>query len=505
MIPMAEQTRRLAAIMFTDLVGYTALMGADENHAVVVVKRSRAVVRESVEVHGGRFTEFEGDGTLSIFPSAVEAVASARELQERLRGDADIQLRVGLHVGDLIESEGHLYGDGVNVTARIRELAPPGGICVSGAVHAEIRNKPGITAGSLGTPTLKNVNRPIEVWLLGEGPSPAQTRRRLWPRSTGLAAASIVALLATVALFAPDIGYRVATAAVFRFGMIGPPPGQEVFSTRSADGTRITWASVGSGPPIVQVSVWMTNIDLGPIVSPDQIELLRERHRLVYYDARGFGLSQRGVEHSHEGRVADLEAVIDAAGIQRAALWAISAGTSVAVSYAARHPDRVSRLVLYGTKLRRIGQTASAGIDEETLRAMVTLMRRQWGRDSPTFRDFFRAIWVPDATELQMRIFDEMARRSGTGADAAAFIESMLPVDVRDEAPRIRTPTLLIHRRDDLVHPYEGALDATSLIPGARLITFPGQNHIFLPGEKDGERSFVETLSFLEQGSADEG
>ncbi len=131
--------RRLAAILFTDVVGYTALMGRDEAIGRRVRARHEWLVRAQVERYHGRWIEEKGDESLSVFPSALEAVNCALALQAKLDGDPELALRIGIHLGDVTLEDGRVYGDGVNVAARIRPLAEPGGIAVSDSVHDSIK------------------------------------------------------------------------------------------------------------------------------------------------------------------------------------------------------------------------------------------------------------------------------------------------------------------------------------------------------------------------------
>ncbi|MHC4505077.1 MAG: adenylate/guanylate cyclase domain-containing protein, partial [Planctomycetota bacterium] len=156
--------RRLAAIMFTDIVGYTALMARDEEAGRRVRDRHEAVVRPLVELYGGQWIERTGDETLSSFPSALDAVNCALAAQAELEADPDLQLRVGIHHGDVTFDESGVSGDGVNVAARFRPLAMPGGIGVSGDVHHSVRGRPGLEFESLGDQDFKNVDRPVPVF-----------------------------------------------------------------------------------------------------------------------------------------------------------------------------------------------------------------------------------------------------------------------------------------------------------------------------------------------------
>jgi len=169
-------TRELAAIMFSDIVGYTALMGRDEREGLRAVHEHRAHLRALLPQFNGRLIGEIGDGTLSSFHSAVDAVNCARELQATLVEDPELRLRIGIHVGDVVFTDKTVLGDGVNIASRIHELAPPGGCCISERVYEEIRNKPEFHVKDLGEQHLKNVARPIRTYALTASDAPGQPR-----------------------------------------------------------------------------------------------------------------------------------------------------------------------------------------------------------------------------------------------------------------------------------------------------------------------------------------
>ncbi len=499
---MAELERGLAAILFTDVVGSTAITARSEADGIRIRDRHRHMVRTCVERYRGRFIEAPGDESLSVFDSALDAAHCALSLRETLEGDSELRLTMAIHLGETVYRGREVFGDGVNIAARVRALAEPEEILVSGEVAHAIRNHPDLGTSPRGEHKFKNVGRPVSVYAL-EGQAAAPRKKtdgrgshRRWPRRLGLSLAGLLALALITRFVVPDLGLRLATAVVFEFGLIGPPADQKIASTTSADGTRIAWASFGSGPPIVQVRVFATSLELGPVPSAEQQAVLRDRHRYIYYDGRGFGLSRRNVAHSLEGRVADLEAVIDAAGLERTALWGISSGAQVAISYAARHPERVTRMVLYGASLHADHER---GFDLETRNATIKLVRQHWGSDRKVFRDYFMETFIPDATPLQLRIFIEAVGRSASGQDVAEFLQSVAVADVREEAGRIRVPVLLTHRREDMLIPIEAGMEAARIIPDAQFLALEGQNHVFLPGEREGERAFEATLAFFDK------
>jgi class 3 adenylate cyclase len=352
---LSHANRRLVAIMFTDIAGYTALMGEDENRAVDVLARCRSIVRPQVEKYGGRILDEVGDGMLASFDSGVSAVECAREIQGIVVGDPEFDLRIGIHIGDVLVSDKQVVGDGVNVASRIHGLATPGSICISDRVYDDLRNHPEFEPQLLGERDRKNVNRRITVYVLaapGQRPAAEPTartsrRRRVW----AAAAAGVVGLAAL--LWATGLGERFVVAALIELPRLsGGGVEQQIGFVRSADGTRIAYATAGKGPAIVHVLGWATHVERGlssPAYNPS-IAHFAEQHQFVHYDGRGAGLSDRNVkDFSLEARVADLEAVIDGLGLDRVVLMGLSAGGGPSIAYTLAHPEKVQRLILIGT------------------------------------------------------------------------------------------------------------------------------------------------------------
>jgi len=159
-------TRLLAAIMFTDMVGYTALMQEDEQKAKQNRDRHRKILQESIDQHQGKILQYYGDGTLSIFNSAIEAIDCAIHIQTKLQEEPKIPLRIGMHTGDIVYDDEGIYGDGVNVASRIEGLAVAGSVLISGKVFDDIKNHQSISTVSLGAFDLKNVKNPLEVYAI---------------------------------------------------------------------------------------------------------------------------------------------------------------------------------------------------------------------------------------------------------------------------------------------------------------------------------------------------
>jgi TolB-like protein/class 3 adenylate cyclase len=190
---VAESTeRRLAAIMFTDLVGSTALMARSEELALAVKQRHRSLVRPLVERYHGRWIESPGDETLSTFPNSLDAVNCALAIQEGRSGDEDLRIHVGMHAGDVIDRDGEIHGDGVNIAARVCSLSEGGGICITGEVHQSVRNQANVRSTALEERDLKNVGRAVVVFSV-EGEA-------LPPSARGARSITVVALLAAAIL-----------------------------------------------------------------------------------------------------------------------------------------------------------------------------------------------------------------------------------------------------------------------------------------------------------------
>ena len=186
------QTRHLAAIMFTDVAGYTALMQRDEETARSYRDRHRRVLEEAVPRRGGDLLEHYGDGSLSIFGSAIEAVACALEIQRDLAAEPGVPLRIGIHTGDIVREAQGVYGDGVNVASRVQGLCPPGEVLVSERVYDDVKNQPGMFVHSLGRFELKNVTRPVEIFLVADEDRPVPVLEQT-PLPTGRRAKAVKA------------------------------------------------------------------------------------------------------------------------------------------------------------------------------------------------------------------------------------------------------------------------------------------------------------------------
>lgn len=502
---MSQANRKLAAIMFTDVVGYSAIVGRDEAAGAEIRDRHARLVKTLVDqFHGDSFQEV-GDESLSTFKSAIDAVNCALAVQGVLENDPELSVRIGIHIGDVLERDGQLVGDGVNLAARLRPMAEPGGICVSERVCDDMRSHPEIRATFLGAQELKNIDRPVRVYSLmrsasdGRGPEPVRKSLGRGAK-VGIAAGIALALGIGLLAYAPARDALIIAAVRNRLIGIGPTYDEEIAFTRASDGVRIAYSTAGEGPPIVIVLGWFTHLKEGAASSGFNMWAppLMDQHQIIQYDGRATGLSDRGVaDLSLDAKVRDLEAVVDAAGLEQFALYAISAGGPTAIAYTYRHPDRVTRLAFYGS-FTRIGTVRG---QRERWEAFPGIVRVGWGEDNPAYRQLFTSLFMPDAEELETRIFNQMQKTAATPDDAARFIESLLETDVREIAPEIRVPALVAHVRGDAIVPFESGRELASLIPGARLVTFEGRNHM-IGGDEPSFEELNETLRTFFAGKA---
>jgi DNA-binding winged helix-turn-helix (wHTH) protein/pimeloyl-ACP methyl ester carboxylesterase len=274
---------------------------------------------------------------------------------------------------------------------------------------------------------------------------------------------------------------------------------QSIRFCRSSDGVHIAVATAGCGMPLVKAANWLNHVEFdweSPVWAPLFARLAAER-QLVRYDERGIGLSDRAVpEFSFESFVDDLEAVVDECGLRRFALLGISQGVPVSIAFAVRHPERVSRLVLCGGFARG---WRKRGNPSEIARAeaSVTLIREGWRQDNPAARQMFTSLIVPDATQEEMRWFNELERVSASSDTAIRLLDVLGDIDVTDLLARVASPTLVLHSRGDARVSFEHGLSLARAIPGARFVALESQNHLILSHEPAWPRYIEEICRFL--------
>ena len=461
--------RRLAAIFAADVAGYSRLMSADEAGTLAVLQaHCSEVVNPAVARHGGRIVKLIGDGVLAEFGSVVEAVGCAADVQREMAArNRDIPeerrmlFRIGVHLGDIIIEGDDIYGDGVNVAARLEGLAEAGGIRISRQVHDQVDGKLPLSFRELGPQSLKNIPKPVEVFAVALDRSAA------------------------------------AESAPFDPTQIK----QEIKYCRAPDGVRIAYSQVGRGPPLVKTANWMNHLEddwqAGSVFRYFYGGLAQD-YTLTRYDARGNGLSDWDVDEvSLEAWVSDLETVVDAVGVTRFPLLGLSQGGAISIAYAVRHPERVSHLIIIGGFARGRLVRAKTDAEREKIKAMETLIRFGWGEDNPAFRQMFASQLMPDATKEQLDWFNEMQRRTASPECAARYFATVSSFDVTALLPKVTVPTLVMHARDEVAQPVEFGREIAAGIPGAKFVAFPSRNHIPLEQDPATARALEEIKLFL--------
>ena len=475
---MADGTvqRRLAAILAADVVGYSRLMNIDEVRTLAALKaHRRELVDPAIASHHGRIVKTTGDGALVEFASVVDAVGCAVVIQRGMVSrnasvaeDLRIVFRIGINVGDIIIDGDDIFGDGVNIAARLEALCVPGGICISRAANDQIRNKLSLAFADLGEQTVKNISRAVGVF--------------------GLASKEIEALPE------PTMATTVDTQRS------EPHYEQEIQFCQTRDGVQLAYSRMGNGPPLVKTGNWMTHLEFdfeSPIWQHLYWELSRD-HTLIRYDARGNGLSDRNVQDvSFESFVGDLEVVVDAAGLNRFALLGISQGCAVSIAYAVRHPERVTHLILFGGYAVGWAKRSRSAAEKEQDEAMLTLMRLGWGQENPTFRQLFTSQFIPGGSKAQADWFNELQRISTSPEDAVRNLIANGDTDVTALLAQVSVPTLVMHSRGDARVPFDLGRRLAAGIPGARFVPLASGNHLILEDEPAFPRFLQEIRTFI--------
>lgn len=290
------------------------------------------------------------------------------------------------------------------------------------------------------------------------------------------------------------------------------PLRQSIRFCTAADGTRIAYAISGSGPVLVKVGNWLSHLehDLASPVWGHLIATLSRQHTVIRYDQRGTGLSDWDVATiSFDAWVQDLEAVIDAAGVDRFALLGISQGVPVGLTYAARHPERVTQLVLHGGYARGRRRRSSDLVHLELADTNVRLAELGWGRDNAAFRQFFTSQFIPDGNAEQQRWFNELERISTSPRNAARMMDTLYDIDVTPLLAEIDRPTLVLHATGDASVPFSEGRAIAGSIQQARFVPLATANHLMLEQDPEWPRWVAEVDDFLrpqaDRGGADDG
>ncbi|MGZ6352929.1 MAG: alpha/beta fold hydrolase [Ktedonobacterales bacterium] len=261
---------------------------------------------------------------------------------------------------------------------------------------------------------------------------------------------------------------------------------QSIRYLKTHDGVRLAWAVLGEGPALVKAATWLSHLtyDLESPLWRHWIEFLSQHYRLVRYDERGSGMSDWEVADLSPARWGeDLEAVIEASDPgEQFVLLGMSQGAAAAITYAVRHPERISRLILYGGYSQGWARRPESE-GYRRYRAIVDLAQLGWGQDNPVFRQLFTAQFVPGASPQQLAWFNELCRRTTTPEIATRLLTARGELNVRNLLALVRVPTLVLHARHDEIVPFEAGKRLAAEIPNAQFVPLDSRNHILLAEE----------------------
>jgi class 3 adenylate cyclase/pimeloyl-ACP methyl ester carboxylesterase len=436
-----EVKRKLTAILNADVKGYSRLMGEDEKGTVHTLNTYKEIMTGLIQQHRGRVVGTAGDSVLAEFGSVVDAVQCAVEIQKELKvrngglpETRRMEFRIGVNLGDVIEDEEQILGDGVNIAARLESLAESGGICISGTAYDQVEGKLGLTYEYLGEQTVKNIAKPVRVY-------------RVLIDSGTFALPNII--------------------------------DQRIQFCTTVDGVRIAYSMVGQGPFLVIPPGWISHLQLQweHPSARGYLEKGTRNQTFLFYDKHGCGLSERDrTEFTLESEVRPLEAVINHLKLKRFALFGFSMGGPVSIAYAIKYPKRVSHLILYDAYAR-----GEAITTEEFKKSFSSLIRSAWGVGSKTLADIF----LPGADVSALKWFVRLQREAATAEMAAKLIDLSYNLNVADLLPRLRVPTLVIHRKGDKAIPFHLGREMASMIPNSRFVPLEGSIHIPFFGDAD--------------------
>ena len=438
--------RRLSAVLALDVVGYSGMMQEDAAGALAALNAIfRSVVTPAVEAAGGRVAKLLGDGALIEFPAAAEALRCAVRIQQELRrpdrafgGSRPVFLRAGLHAGDVIAEGEDIFGDGVILAARLQAAAEPGGVLMSRLIRDLAGSDIPVALRREGPHSFKGIDGSIEV--LSVDFSDPQVRAR-----------------------------RTSLAQE-----------QEIRFCTTRDNVRLAWTANGKGPTVFKAPNFIGHLDLdwrNPALAPI-ITSIAERYRLLRFDARGCGLSDWAFDAmTFDLCIEDLERVLDAAEVQRAPIIGMSQGCSFAAAFAARHPDRVSAIVMMGGY--PVGSARRpAKKDRERAKALKAMMTAGWDDDYPSLRDLLAQMIVPSASDEERRLYARDMHDFVSTENLGRWRDVVDGLDITDLLPDVTAPCLVIHCRGDRMQPIEQGRKLAAGLPNARFIAFDSANHL---------------------------
>lgn len=450
--------QKISAILSLDAVDYTKRMSEDADGTLSELESVfRRIVRPAAEHNSGRIFKLLGDGVLIEFTTASSAILAANTILAEMRGES-FSLRAGVHVGDVTIKGTDLFGEAVNVASRLQSSAKPGGGLVSKTAVEVAGTTLGVALQPESALHLKGISNPVDAYSIDLEGDDRQRRNR-----------------------------RLAASQDIRFA-------------KSADGTKLAWTSTGAGLKILATPNWVRHLEhdwtLNSIAG--WLPLLSERYQLIRFDGRNNGLSERGVQDvSLERLVEDVEAVLDAAGLERLPLFGISFGATIAAAFAAKFPERVSGLVLMGgfaqgSRVRQQPGSAAHG------QAMWDMSVEGWNDEYPSARDLMAQSFAPAASPHDQRKYAEFIKIAMDHEDWLKIIPLVGSADIVAELSKITCPTLVLHANKDRMHSIEQGRILAAEIADARLVSLDTANNTMPEYDRAWSKALKEIERFLE-------
>jgi len=276
---------------------------------------------------------------------------------------------------------------------------------------------------------------------------------------------------------------------------------QEIRFCSASDNTRLAYAKVGQGPPLVKVGNWMSHLEYdwnSPVWQP-WLENWSRFHTFYRYDPRGCGLSDWNIsDFSFEALVSDLETVVDAAGLEQFDLFSMSQGGCVSIAYTARHPERVRKLIIYGGFLQGSLSENPSPKELEDAEFYLKLLKLSWGNENPAYRQVFTTFLIPEGTPEQFAWFNNLQLVSTSPANAMEVERSFSRMDVRESAKMIKVPTMVIQSKHDAAVHFEDGRNVAAHIPGAHFVVLESKNHVLMRNESAWPHLWNEFYRFLD-------
>jgi len=398
-----------------------------------------------------------GDGALVEFDSAGTAIKCASSIFQKLRGDS-IALRAGIHAGDVLINGADLFGEAVNVAARLQASAQPGACLVSKTAVDVAGTSLGIALRPESSLRLKGLPNPIDAFSIDFDGDGRRARNKRHAES------------------------------------------QDIRFAKSVDGTSLAWTSTGAGKKILATPNWLRHLEYDWTMNTiaGWIPLLSERYCLVRFDGRNNGLSDRGVgDISLDRIIEDIEAVLDAAEIEKAPLFGVSFGASAAAAFAAARPNRVSGLILMGGFAQGHAKRMKAG--ETTLgQAMADMSLEGWNDEYPSGRDLMAQSFAPSASPHDQRTYAEFMRLAMDHQDHLMVWPLVSNIDILDFLPKISCPALVLHANKDRMNGVEQGRKLASGIKRARLVGLETANNTMPEYDPAWQKALEEIERFFD-------